>query len=289
MHHHHADNEKLLLRALILTGTFMVVEFFGGILSGSLTLIADAGHMLTDTAALGLAYGAFRISRRPADSSKTYGYDRFQVLAAFINGLVLLAIVGWILWEAIERIMTPSTVLAGPLLGVAIAGLAVNIIVYKILHAGAKDNLNVKGALLHVWMDILGSIAAIIAALVILFTGWMPIDPILSIVVAGLILKSSWVLVKKATHILMEGTPDTFDVVGLKKDLVKNIAGLKNVHHVHVWLLTSERPLLTMHATVTDIKKSEGILLAVKARLKDKHGVGHSTIQVETKACADPH
>ena len=211
------------------------------------------------------------------------------MLAAFINGLVLLLIVAWILWEAAERIMTPSFVDAKTMLAVAAAGLAVNIIAYRILHAGAKENLNVKGALLHVWMDILGSIAAITAALVIMATGWMPIDPILSVVVALLILKSAWALVKKATHILMEGTPDTFDVAALKKDLVKNITGLKDVHHVHVWLLTSERPLLTMHATVTDIRKSDTILLAIKARLKDRHGVGHSTVQIETEACADHH
>lgn len=286
-HHPHHANEKRILKALLLTGIFMLVEVAGGLYAGSLALLADAGHMLTDTAALALAYGAFRLSRRPADQMRTYGYDRFQVLAAFINGLVLFGIFVWIVKEAIERIMAPSDVLAIPMLVVATAGLIINLISFKILHPGSKDNLNIKGALLHVAFDILGSIGAIIAAVVIYFTGWMKIDPILSIFLAAMILPSAWSLVKKATHILMEGTPDSFDVEALKKDLVSHIPGLKDIHHVHVWLLTAERPLLSMHATVGDIKKSEKILLGIKKRLVDEHGINHSTVQIETKACAD--
>lgn len=286
-HHPHHANEKRILKALLLTGIFMLVEVAGGLYAGSLALLADAGHMLTDTAALALAYGAFRLSRRPADQMRTYGYDRFQVLAAFINGLVLFGIFVWIVKEAIERIMAPSDVLAIPMLVVATAGLIINLISFKILHPGSKENLNIKGALLHVAFDILGSIGAIIAAVVIYFTGWMKIDPILSIFLAAMILPSAWSLVKKATHILMEGTPDSFNVEALKKDLVSHIPGLKDIHHVHVWLLTAERPLLSMHATVGDIKKSEKILLGIKKRLIDEHGINHSTVQIETKACAD--
>ena len=286
-HHPHHANEKRILKALLLTGIFMLVEVAGGLYAGSLALLADAGHMLTDTAALALAYGAFRLSRRPADQMRTYGYDRFQVLAAFINGLVLFGIFVWIVKEAIERIMAPSDVLAIPMLVVASAGLIINLISFKILHPGSKDNLNIKGALLHVAFDILGSIGAIIAAVVIYFTGWMKIDPILSIFLAAMILPSAWSLVKKATHILMEGTPDSFDVEALKADLVTNVPGLKDIHHVHVWLLTAERPLLSMHATVGDIKKSEKILLGIKKRLIDEHGINHSTVQIETEACAD--
>ena len=285
-HPHHA-NEKRILKALLLTGIFMLVEVAGGLYAGSLALLADAGHMLTDTAALALAYGAFRLSRRPADQMRTYGYDRFQVLAAFINGLVLFGIFVWIIKEAIERIMAPSDVLAIPMLVVASAGLIINLISFKILHPGSKDNLNIKGALLHVAFDILGSIGAIIAAVVIYFTGWMKIDPILSIFLAAMILPSAWNLVKKATHILMEGTPDSFNVEALKKDLVSHVPGLKDIHHVHVWLLTAERPLLSMHATVGDIKKSEKILLGIKKRLVDEHGINHSTVQIETEGCAD--
>lgn len=286
-HHPHHANEKRILKALLLTGIFMLVEVAGGLYAGSLALLADAGHMLTDTAALALAYGAFRLSRRPADQMRTYGYDRFQVLAAFINGLVLFGIFVWIVKEAIERIMAPSDVLAIPMLVVASAGLIINLISFKILHPGSKDNLNIKGALLHVAFDILGSIGAIIAAVVIYFTGWMKIDPILSIFLAAMILPSAWSLVKKATHILMEGTPDSFDVEALKKDLVSHVPGLKDIHHVHVWLLTAERPLLSMHATVGDIKKSEKILLGIKKRLIDEHGINHSTVQIETEGCAD--
>ena len=286
-HHPHHANEKRILKALLLTGLFMLVEVAGGLYAGSLALLADAGHMLTDTAALALAYGAFRLSRRPADQMRTYGYDRFQVLAAFINGLVLFGIFVWIVKEAIERIMAPSDVLAIPMLVVASAGLIINLISFKILHPGSKDNLNIKGALLHVAFDILGSIGAIIAAVVIYFTGWMKIDPILSIFLAAMILPSAWNLVKKATHILMEGTPDSFNVEALKKDLVSHVPGLKDIHHVHVWLLTAERPLLSMHATVGDIKKSEKILLGIKKRLVDEHGINHSTVQIETEGCAD--
>lgn len=292
-HHHHghtepgSGNESRLLKVLLLTGFFMVAEVIGGVISGSLALLADAGHMLTDTAALGLAYGAFRLSRKPPDDRRTYGYARFQVLAAFVNGVVLFGIFGWIIFEAYNRIQSGSEVLPVPMLIVATLGLFVNIIAFKILHAGSKENLNIKGALLHVILDMLGSVGAIIAGLVIYFTGWMMIDPILSIGLAALILPSAWVLVKKTTHILMEGTPDSFDVKALKKDLVKEIPGLLDVHHVHVWLLTAEQPLLTMHATVADIKISEKTLLAIKKRLHDKHHIGHSTIQIETKACAD--
>lgn len=292
MHHHQHNreqNEKRVLFALLLTGFFMVVEVIGGLLSGSLALLADAGHMLTDTAALALAYGAFRISRRPADDLRSYGYDRFQVLAAFINGLVLIGVFGWIIWEAIDRMMNPTEVLAVPMLIVATLGLLVNLVAFKVLHPGAKDNLNIKGALLHVIFDILGSIGAIIAAVVIYFYGLMIIDPILSIFLAVLIVPSAWGLIKKATHILMEGAPDTFDVEALKTDLVKSIPGLVDVHHVHVWLLTSEQPLLTMHATINDIRKSEEILRALKERLNQKYKISHSTVQVESKECADLH
>ncbi len=291
-HHHHGDtskggNEGRLLKVLLLTGFFMVAEVVGGFISGSLALLADAGHMLTDTAALALAYGAFRLSRKPADNKRTYGYARFQVLAAFINGVVLFAIVGWIVFEAINRIETGADVLPIPMLVVAVLGLLVNAIAFKVLHAGSQDNLNIKGALLHVILDMLGSVGAIMAGLVIYFTGWMMIDPILSIGLAMLIIPSAWGLLKKATHILMEGTPDSFEPTTLKKDLIEHIPGLLDIHHVHVWLLTAEQPLLTMHATVDNIKDSEQTLLAIKKRLSEKHAITHSTIQIENKACAD--
>jgi len=292
-HHHHHDepgNEGRLLKVLLLTGFFMIAEVVGGLISGSLALLADAGHMLTDTAALALAYGAFILSRKPADQKRTYGYARFQVLAAFVNGVVLFGIFGWIIYEALERIEEGAEVLPIPMLIVATLGLFVNAIAFKVLHSGSRDNLNIKGALLHVVLDMLGSIGAVAAATVIYFTGFMLIDPILSIGLAALIIPSAWGLLKKATHILMEGTPDSFDVKALKKDLLAHVPGLSDIHHVHVWLLTAEKPLLTMHATVANMKNADKTLAAIKKRLHDHHNISHSTVQLETEAgCADHH
>jgi len=185
------SNIKRVQLALALTGTFMLVEVAGGILSGSLALLADAGHMLTDTMALALSAVAFRVSSRPADEKRSYGYQRFQILAAFVNGLSLLVIVGWILFEAVQRILSPPLVMGQTMLVVAAAGLVINIIVFVVLHGGDQENLNMRGAALHVLGDLLGSIAAITAALIILSTGWMPIDPILSVGVALLIFRSA--------------------------------------------------------------------------------------------------
>jgi len=186
--HAHKANEKNLRRvmvALVLTGAFMIVEVVGGIISGSLALLADAGHMLTDTMALALAAMAFHVSKRPPDGNLTFGYQRFQILAAFVNGLSLLAVVGWILFEAIRRFLSPNEILGETMLVVAAAGLVVNLISFAVLHSGDQDNLNIRGAALHVAGDLLGSVAAIVAALVIIYTGWTLIDPILSVAVAA--------------------------------------------------------------------------------------------------------
>lgn len=282
-----SNNERRVFWALILTASFMVAEVVGGVISGSLALIADAGHMLTDAAALALAWGAFRISRKPADRHRTYGYDRFQVLAAFTNGLVLLALVGWIIFEAVQRILEPQPIMATPMLVVAVLGLFVNIAAFAIMHGGDRENINIQGALVHIMGDLLGSVATIIAAIVIWRTGWTPIDPILSLLVALLILRSGWLIVRRAAHILMEGTPDAFDAKALGADLVTNVSGLLDIHHVHVWLLTTERPLVTMHATVADHSDNDRILALIKTRLTEEHGLGHSTVQIESEGCAD--
>ena len=288
--HSHGEsnaNEARVFWAMILTAGFMFAEIAGGIISGSLALLADAGHMLTDAAALGLAWGAFRIARKPADTNRTYGYGRFQVIAAFINGITLFFLVGWIIWEAIERILSPIAILPLPMLIVAILGLVVNIAAFLILHKGAKDNLNMEGALLHVVGDMLGSIAAIMAAIVIYYTGWSKIDPILSIFVALLILRSGWYLLKKTSHILMEGTPDSIDVAALKLDLIDNIKEVKDIHHVHVWLLSSDSPLITLHATIDNPTHTSSALSALKTRLDEIWELRHSTIQIEIGNCAD--
>lgn len=282
-----ADSERRLLFVLALTGVFMVVEAVGGYLAGSLALLADAGHMLSDTAALGLSWVAFRMSARPSDRRRTYGYHRLQILAAFVNSLALFVIAGWIILEAIERVEDPQPVLAGPMLIVALAGLAVNIGAFLLLHRGDRDNVNMRGAMLHVLSDLLGSLAAIIAALAILQNGWTPIDPLLSVLVALLVLRSAWSLVRRTGHILMEGSPEGFDPEALKRDLVATVPGLVDVHHVHAWVLTAERPMITLHARLAEDGDLYETVRNVKARLRDHHGFGHSTVQVDDPHCPD--
>ncbi len=279
------DNERRVLWALCLTGAFMVAEVIGGLLSGSLALLADAGHMLTDTAALGLSWYAFRATRRPATLLRSYGHARFQVMAAFINGATLIGVAIWIVVEAVERLLDPVDILGLPMLAVAAAGLVVNIAAFLILRGGSQENLNVRGAALHVLGDLLGSVAAISAALVILFTGWAPIDPILSVLVALLILRSAWVLVSKSWHVLMEGTPDWLDIPELRRSLSDAVPGVLDIHHVHAWMLVPDRPLITLHATVSRDTDQNEVLKALQRLLAERFHIAHSTIQIEREAC----
>ena len=283
------DSRRRVRWAMLLTGVFMVAEAAGGWLAGSLALIADAGHMLTDTAALGLAWFAFRLADKPADAQRTYGYQRFQVVAAFVNGLVLIAIVAWIAVEAVSRMLAPVEVMGGAMLAIAVVGLGVNIAAFSLLHGGDRANLNLRGAALHVLGDLLGSVAAIVAAVVILATGWTPIDPILSLVVAGLVLRSAWYLVRRSGHILLEGTPDHLDPERLKAALTENVAEVEDIHHVHVWSLTPERPLVTLHANVGDAADHASVLAEIKRVLAERFGIDHSTVQIEPAGCADEH
>ncbi|MEJ2299808.1 MAG: cation diffusion facilitator family transporter [Woeseiaceae bacterium] len=289
--HGHATeqgNLKRVMIALVLTGAFMIVEVIGGILSGSLALLADAGHMLTDTMALALAAAAFHVSKRPAAGSLTYGYQRFQILAAFVNGLSLLLIVGWIFYEAVERFITPREIMGETMLLVAGAGLVVNVISFAVLHSGDQENLNIRGAALHVAGDLLGSIAAIVAAIVIIYTGWTLIDPLLSVAVAFLILRSAWILVKRSAHVLLEGAPEWLDVEEMQRRIVANIAGVQGIHHVHVWGLTPQQLMLTMHVTLDGEGNSQlNVLRDVKDYLRREYAIGHSTIEVDIDGCAD--
>jgi len=273
--------------ALVLTGFFMVVEVVGGIISGSLALLADAGHMLTDTMALALAAMAFHVSKRPPDGKLTFGYQRFQILAAFVNGLSLLAIVGWILFEAINRFISPNEILGETMLVVAAAGLVVNLISFAVLHSGDQDNLNIRGAALHVAGDLLGSVAAIVAALVIIYTGWLLIDPILSVAVAALILKSAWSLVKRSAHILLEGAPEWLDVQMMQDRIVAGVPGVGEIHHVHIWGLTPQELMLTMHMSITGDESQSAVIREAKRFLKDEYGIGHATIEVDVDGCSD--
>jgi cobalt-zinc-cadmium efflux system protein len=282
------SNIRRVQIALVLTGTFMLVEVIGGVLSGSLALLADAGHMLTDTMALALAVVAFRVSSRPADSKRSYGYQRFQILAAFVNGLSLLIIVGWILFEAVRRLMAPPEVTGSMMLAVASAGLLVNIFAFVVLHGGDQENLNIRGAALHVAGDLLGSVAAIVAATVIIYSAWMPIDPLLSVLVALLILRSAWHLVRRSAHILLEGAPEWLDHDRMQRRLVERVPAIQSIHHVHVWGLTQQHLMLTMHVALSgNPPDPTAVVRRVKGVLREDFGISHSTIEIETDDCAD--
>lgn len=290
-HHSHgsvsADDERRVARAMFLTVGFMVVEVIGGVTAGSLALLADAGHMLTDAAALAFAWLAFRVARRPPDAQRSYGYHRFPVLAAFVNGVTLLGIVVWIAVEAIQRLSAPVEVLGGIMMGVAIVGLLVNIVAFRILHGGHQDNLNIQGALLHVIGDMLGSVAAIVASVVIFLTGWTPIDPILSLFVALLILRSGWLLVRRSSHVLMQGTPDNLEPDEVKRIILQTVSEVDDVHHMHVWSLTSGHPVMTMHAHIRNGTNQEQVLADILACLKERFQVSHATVQLEYGKCLD--
>ncbi len=285
--HMHGSNETRIFWALLLTAGFMFAEVAGGVISGSLALLADAAHMLIDSVSLFFAWLAFRLSHRPADKARTYGYHRFPVLAAFANGIGLVFICIWIFSEAVDRLLNPTEVLASPMLAVAGLGLAINIAAFAVLHGADRNNLNVRGALLHVWSDMLGSVAAIGAALVIMTTGWMPIDPILSVLVGLLVLRSAWFLMRDAAHVLLEGVPQQLDVHDIGRDLVLHVAVVEDVHHVHAWSLSQERSLLTLHARVTEGTNPDSAVAAIQERLADRFDIRHVTVQIELEGCSD--
>lgn len=284
-----ADNQRSVLLALVLTATFMGVEVVGGVLSGSLALIADAGHMLTDAAALALAWAGFHFGRRASNARKTFGYLRLEVLAGFVNALTLFLLVLWVAWEAVARLRAPAPVLAGPMLVVALLGLAVNIAVFGILRRADTTHVNIRGAMLHVLGDLLGSVAAIVAAIVIHFTGWTPIDPILSVLIVLLILRSAWALLKNSLHILLEGTPPDIDIERLGTHLLEGVDGLAGVDHVHVWSITSGQPAATLEARIQPGADPRAVTRAIKRTLAEAFGIGHSTVEIvweEGEGCA---
>lgn len=279
-HSHRTQNQHAVGIAALLTGGFMIAEVIGGVVSGSLALLADAGHMLTDFAALVLAWFAFRLARRPADAERTYGFDRFSVLAAFVNGLTLFVIAGWICFEAYKRLSQPVEVIGGLMLWVALGGLIVNILAFWVLSRGEGDNLNVRAAALHVAGDLLGSVAALAASLVIIFTGWMPIDPLLSVLVALIILRSAWHVVREAGHILLEGAPKGFDRRKVAEIIVAEVAGVTRVHHVHAWSITQERPMATLEAEVDGRVDVDQVRQSIKQVLKESFGIDHTTVEI---------
>ncbi len=284
--HRHASgrNERAVGYAALLTGTFFVAEVVGGLISGSLALLADAGHMLTDVAALSLAWTAFRLAKRPPDAKRSYGFDRFSVLAAFVNGLTLFVVVGWVVVEAIKRLLSPGPVMGGVMLGVAVLGLLVNVVCFRILTRGDSNNLNVRAAVLHVVGDMLGSFAAIAAAVVIMLTGWMPIDPILSVVVALIILRSAWRVTGESAHVLLEGAPKGLEDGAIAASL-EALDGVEDIHHIHAWSITDERPMVTLHARISDGVSMDDVRRRIREHLVQEFGFDHATIEIERGAC----
>jgi cobalt-zinc-cadmium efflux system protein len=278
-HSHNHGNERAVGIAAFLTGAFMLAEVIGGVISGSLALLADAGHMLTDFASLVLAWFAFRVARRPADWKRTYGFDRLSVLAAFVNGISLIALTIWITVEAISRLLSPHQVEGGILMGVAIAGLIVNLLSFWVLSRGDKENLNLRAATLHVMGDLLGSVAAIVAGIVILTTGWMPIDPILSLLVAALILRSAIRVTRESGHILLEAAPHRLDIRTIRSDLTENIEGVSDIQHLHAWSISENRAMLTLEAHIEAGTDPDTTRRAIKARLHQEFDIDHATVE----------
>ena len=285
--HSHTANKKTLTISLVIITTYMVVEVVGGFLTNSLALLADAGHMLSDAISLFIALMAFKFSSKIADYSKTYGYKRFEILAAVINGATLILISAYIIYEAIERFQSPPEIQSGGMLIVAIVGLLVNVLVAWIMMRGAdvKENLNMRGAYLHVISDMLGSVGAIIAALLIMFFGWGWADPLASVIVSILVLRSGYLVTKSSVHVLMEGTPENVEVDKVNEKILKT-DGIKSIHDLHIWTITSGLNALTCHAVVNEkmtIEESEILLRKVEHELEHMN-IHHVTIQLETPA-----
>ncbi|HET9949992.1 MAG TPA: cation diffusion facilitator family transporter [Longimicrobiales bacterium] len=276
-----AETRARLRWVLALSAGFMVAELVGGLLSGSLALLADAGHMLTDVGALALSLFAMRLARAPATEKRTFGWVRFEILAALVNGAVLLVIAGLILYEAWERLRAPVPVDGALMLAVAAAGLFVNLVGARLLHRHAHEDLNVRGAYLHVLGDLLGSVGAVLAGTAVLTLGWTMADPLVSIVIALLILAGAWNLVKDAADVLMESVPPHVDLSEVVEDL-RSIEGLDEVHDVHVWTLTSGFVALSAHGVIDDPTQHTRILDEIRHRMQAR-GIDHVTFQIELR------
>ncbi len=264
----------------------MVAEVVAGLLTHSLALLADAGHMLTDAGSIALALLAIWFADRPANPKKTYGYYRLEILAAFANAIVLIFISFYILYEALQRFWAPPEVNSEPMLAVASAGLVVNIISMRLLHHGAKESLNVKGAYLEVLSDFLGSIGVIAAAVIMLTTGWYLADPIISAGIGLFILPRTWTLLKEVVHILLEGTPAHIDLASVQETIM-GVEGVQAVHDLHVWTITSGMEAISVHLTVKDLMHTDRILRDTRAILKERFQIEHATIQIESQPCED--
>ncbi|MCM3031636.1 cation diffusion facilitator family transporter [Niallia sp. MER 6] len=283
--HAHNSNKKVLLISFIIITSYMIIEAVGGFLTNSLALLSDAGHMLSDSVSLVIALLAFQLGEKTASYSNTYGFRRFEIIAAMINGATLMLISLYIIYEAIIRFANPPEVATTGMLLISIIGLLVNLVVAWIMFRGGdtEHNLNMRGAFLHVISDMLGSVGAIIAAILMMMFGWGWADPLASVIVAVLILRSGYFVLKDALHVLMEGTPKSVNVEELIKDIEKT-EGIQGIHDLHIWSITSEMHALSCHAVVDSqltVAESEAILRNIEHELEHK-GISHVTIQLET-------
>ncbi|PAQ16038.1 cation transporter [Bacillaceae bacterium SAOS 7] len=287
-HHHHFEetregNKKGLIIALLITAGIMLLEFFGGLFTNSLALLSDSGHMLSDASSLFLSLVAISFAARPASPTKTYGFYRFEILVALLNGVTLFVIAGFIVVEAYERFLEPPTVASGTMMLIASVGLLANLLsAWSLMSKGdVKNNVNLRSAYLHVLGDALGSVGALAAGLLMLLFDWYIADPIISVLVALLILKSAWGVIKHSVHILMEGTPITVDQAEVKKEL-EAIDGVVDVHDLHIWTITSGLDTLTCHILIEDNADSQAVLQQAINKIQDKFKIEHTTIQIET-------
>jgi cobalt-zinc-cadmium efflux system protein len=279
--------ERKLIFAFVLTTLMMLVEMVGGFWSGSLALVADAGHMLIDALALLLAVVGAWFARRPADARRSYGYGRLEVLAGFVNALTQFVLVAFIAYEAITRLFSPSHIMSGMMLVVAVAGLIVNLLVLRTLHGHAHDDVNLAGATLHVLGDLLGSVAAVVAALLVRWLDWNWADPVLSLLVSLLILNSAWRLLRRSAHILLEGVPEGMNTGDVADALRLADTSIRDIHHVHVWQLASGSRMATLHAELHDEASSTIAITAINQVLAERFGIQHVTVQIDAEPCPD--
>lgn len=287
--HSHAlptsQNEKYIWVALGLTTLFLIVEVVGGLVTGSLALISDAAHMLTDTMALVIALVAIRIARKAPDAKRTFGYHRFEILAAAFNAALLFMVAMYILYEAYQRFRSPAEIQSTGMLVIAVFGLIVNLISMRLLSGGKDASLNVKGAYLEVWSDMLGSVGVIIGALVIRYTGWAWVDSVIAVLIGFWVLPRTWILLKESINILLEGVPKGMDIEKVQAAL-RAVPGILSVHDFHLWAVTSGKASLTAHVVYDPAYSTEQLLPALKEILASQFAVYHTTLQFEINPCA---
>ncbi|MGQ0589783.1 MAG: cation diffusion facilitator family transporter [Sphingosinicella sp.] len=278
------SNSRNLSIALALTTTFLVAEVVGAFVFNSLALLSDAAHMLTDAAALAIALAAIRIGQRPADDRRTFGYRRFEILAAAFNALLLFAVAGYVLWEGVGRFFEPEPVGSGGMLVVAALGLIVNLVAMRLLASGKEESLNVKGAYLEVWADMLGSLGVIAGAGIIMITGWLWVDPLVAIGIGLWVLPRTWVLLKDTTHILLEGVPDRLSIIKIRSAIAES-EGVAGVHDLHIWSLTSDDSSLSVHVELAPGADAEVVRTLLAKMLRERFNIEHATIQTESESC----